>query len=61
MHTNTSKLPCDLGAPPPQTMYERGGLLTSEDSTVAVLAGSTLGGGTRINWCASFRTPQHVR
>lgn len=29
--------------------------------TMAVLAGSTLGGGTRINWCASFKTPPHVR
>ena len=26
-----------------------------------MLAGSGLGGGTRINWCASFRTPPHVR
>lgn len=42
-------------------MYEQGGILTSEDGTMAVLAGATLGGGTRINWCASFKTPQHVR
>jgi len=42
-------------------MYERAGILASEDSTIAVLAGSTLGGGTRINWCASFQTPPHVR
>ena len=26
-----------------------------------MLAGAGLGGGTRINWCASFRTPPHVR
>lgn len=42
-------------------MYEQGGIMTSEDGGLAVLAGATLGGGTRVNWCASFRTPQHVR
>ena len=41
-------------------MYERAGVLTSEDLGVVVLAGSTLGGGTTINWAASFRTPDHV-
>ena len=42
-------------------MYERGGLLASEDAGVSVLAGATLGGGTRVNWSASFATPPHVR
>lgn len=28
---------------------------------INILAGATLGGGTRVNWQASFRTPQHVR
>ena len=28
---------------------------------VSTLAGSTLGGGTRVNWQAPFRTPDHVR
>ena len=28
---------------------------------ISVLAGSGIGGGTRINWCACFQTPPHVR
>ncbi|KAH7617681.1 hypothetical protein Ndes2526B_g07546 [Nannochloris sp. 'desiccata'] len=43
------------------SMYDYGGLLTTENGTTSVLAGSTLGGGTRINWNASFKTPLHVR
>ena len=42
-------------------MYENSAILSSEDATMTVLAGYALGGGTRINWCASFRTPPHVR
>ena len=44
-----------------ETMMERGGLLTTENGATSVLAGSTLGGGTRVNWNASFKTPAHVR
>lgn len=29
-------------------MYEQGGILSTEDASLLVLAGSTLGGGTRI-------------
>jgi choline dehydrogenase-like flavoprotein len=43
-----------------QKLYENQAILTSDDLSVVVLAGSALGGGTVINWCASFRTPQHV-
>lgn len=42
-------------------MYEQAGILSTEDGGLSVLAGSTLGGGTRVNWSASFRTPAHVR
>eukprot|EP00002_Diphylleia_rotans_P026367 TRINITY_DN524_c0_g6_i1.p1 TRINITY_DN524_c0_g6~~TRINITY_DN524_c0_g6_i1.p1 ORF type:complete len:685 (-),score=166.82 TRINITY_DN524_c0_g6_i1:297-2351(-) len=41
-------------------MFENGGLLSTEESSVAVLAGSTFGGGSTINWSASLRTPKHV-
>lgn len=43
------------------TMYENDGLVTTEDGNILIWAGSTVGGGTRINWCVSFRTPDHVR
>lgn len=42
-------------------MYERGTLYSTKDLAVNVLAGATLGGGTRVNWCASFPTPDHVK
>jgi choline dehydrogenase-like flavoprotein len=41
-------------------MYENAGVLTTEDLGIVVLAGATLGGGTTVNWTASFRTPDHV-
>ncbi|GLV55242.1 GMC oxidoreductase [Dictyobacter sp. S3.2.2.5] len=38
-------------------LYLKRGLLSSKDLGVAILAGSTLGGGTIVNWDTSFRTP----
>lgn len=43
-----------------QRDFEAGGLLTSLDGGMTVLAGSTLGGGTSINWAATLRTPDYV-
>ncbi len=43
-----------------QRHFEAGGLLTSTDGGMTVLAGSTLGGGTTINWAATLRTPDYV-
>mmetsp|Transcript_19635 Transcript_19635/g.33047 ORF Transcript_19635/g.33047 Transcript_19635/m.33047 type:complete len:608 (+) Transcript_19635:266-2089(+) len=40
---------------------ERGGVLASKDGNIMVLAGSCVGGGTTINWSASFDLPEHVR
>ncbi len=42
-------------------LYLGGGLLASEDGSIALLAGSTLGGGTVINYMNCIRTPQHIR
>ncbi|KNA17175.1 hypothetical protein SOVF_082580 [Spinacia oleracea] len=41
-------------------MYEGAGILATRDLGVSILAGSTLGGGSTINWSASIRTPPHV-
>ncbi|BGP24828.1 hypothetical protein JCM10295v2_003748 [Rhodotorula toruloides] len=39
-------------------LYESEGLMATEDGSMNVLAGSTFGGGTVVNWSASLR-PQH--
>ncbi|GAA5984170.1 hypothetical protein JCM10908_006079 [Rhodotorula pacifica] len=39
-------------------LYENGGLMATEDGAMTILAGSSFGGGTTINWSASLR-PQH--
>ncbi|KAL5807590.1 hypothetical protein ACOSQ4_030323 [Xanthoceras sorbifolium] len=41
-------------------MYLSGGMLATDDMGMVVLAGSTVGGGSTINWSASIRTPKHV-
>ncbi len=43
-----------------QSLFEKNGLLTTSDLSMSILAGSTLGGGTTINWAASLRTPEDV-
>lgn len=41
-------------------MYLGHGVFATENMDIILLAGSTLGGGTTINWSASIRTPPHV-
>src|SRR6266705_220467 len=41
-------------------LYLKRGTLTSKDLGIIVLAGSTLGGGTTVNWMTSFRTPGEI-
>ncbi|GIC91405.1 uncharacterized protein Aud_007848 [Aspergillus udagawae] len=43
------------------TMFESGGATMSDDGSVAVLAGSTWGGGGTVNWSASLQTQGYVR
>jgi hypothetical protein len=42
-------------------MYLQGGGAASDDSSVGLLAGHCLGGGTVVNYTTSFRTPDDVR
>jgi choline dehydrogenase-like flavoprotein len=41
-------------------LYLKRGLLTTRDLSIAILAGSCLGGGTIVNWSTSFRAPEAV-
>lgn len=42
-------------------LYEGHGLVTTSDSNIIILAGSTLGGGTTVNWSCCLPTPASVR
>ncbi|KAG0612420.1 hypothetical protein M758_6G026300 [Ceratodon purpureus] len=42
-------------------MFEKMGTLSTDDASVALIAGAVVGGGTAVNWCVSFKTPEHVR
>ena len=44
-----------------ENMYERGAALVTEDTGIALLAGSTLGGGSAVNWACCLDTPSYVR
>ncbi|CAN4075844.1 unnamed protein product [Withania somnifera] len=41
-------------------MFLGNGLIITKDMNVLLLAGSTVGGGSTINWSASIDTPSHV-
>ncbi|CAL0314234.1 unnamed protein product [Lupinus luteus] len=49
-----------LEGPTMDQMYLNGGLVATDDMGVFILAGSTVGGGSVINWSASIKTPEHV-
>jgi choline dehydrogenase-like flavoprotein len=50
-----------LELPAYQAMYWRGGPQQSADMNISLMAGTTVGGGTTINWTNCLRTPQWVR
>src|SRR5918999_797685 len=50
-----------LELPAYQNMYWRGGPQQSADRNITLMAGTTLGGGTTINWTNCLRTTPRVR
>lgn len=44
-----------------QKLYEGHGSIALLDGSISVLAGSTFGGGSTVNWLACLRTPPQVR
>lgn len=43
-----------------QNLYQELGNRSTDDLALTILQGRNVGGGTTVNWCSSFRTPQRI-
>lgn len=50
-----------IEAPSMEHLYEGGGFVSTLSASALLLAGSTVGGGTAVNWSACIKTPDDVR
>ncbi|KAJ8434846.1 hypothetical protein Cgig2_022125 [Carnegiea gigantea] len=49
-----------LEGPSMEELLDRGGMITTTDGATMLLAGSTVGGGTAVNWSVALNTPDPV-